>query len=713
MPLTTESRLAPTGHLRRLRRGAAAALATAVLGTVGAVLPVTSAHAAGPAQLVYMTDAFAKTFVAYDLSSGSVAGTVPVGERPGPLAVSPDGSQVWVGNQFGNSISVIDTATLTVTTTLTGGQYPSAIAFSPDGAHVYVAENRAGHAGIDVFDTASRTVSASIPTAYNVSAIAPTPDGSRLYAAVSGDVAVIDTATDTVTASIPTADRRSIGDLAISPDGTKVFATNVNTGTLSVVDTVTGTLAGSVQLNRFAGSLALSPDGARAYVVATDSGGTGSLATVDTATLTVSGVLAVPAMSVLADPDGSRLYVTTSNRDMVVVDSATNAVVSTTPAGARASYTALAPTKAPTVTGLTPDHGSTGGGTTVTVTGTDLTGTTAVTFGGVPASNVTVVDDHTVTAAAPAHAAGSVDLTLTTGGRTVPAGTYTYQVPAPVVTGLTPDHGSTAGGTTVTLTGTDLTGTTAVTFDTTPATAVTVVDDHTVTATAPAHAAGTAGVTLTTAGGTAPAGTYTYQRPAPAVTAVTPAQGPLAGGTTVTLTGTDFTGATAVTFGTTPATAFTVENDGRITATAPAAAAVGTVDITVTTPAGTSTVTAADSYAYAYDFGGFQGPVTNPPAVNQAHAGRAVPMKFSLGGDRGLGILAAGQPSVQQTDCTTGAPIGTPAPAASAGGSSLQYDPATATYTYVWKTDKAWTGTCRTFTLGLNDGTTHTARFRF
>ncbi|MDY0811845.1 PxKF domain-containing protein [Kitasatospora purpeofusca] len=630
MPLTTESRLAPDRYLRRLRRGAAAALATAVLGTVGAVLPAASAHAAGPAQLVYLTDAFANSLVAYDLSSGSVAGTVPVGMRPGPVAVSPDGSQVWVGNQFGNSISVIDTATRTVTATLTGGQYPSAIAFSPDGAHVYAAENRGGHPGIDVFDTATRTVAASIPTTYSVSVLAPTPDGSRLYAAESGDVKVVDTATNTVTASIPTGDTRSLSALAISPDGTKVFATNTNTGTLSVVDTVTGTLTGSVQLNRYAGALALSPDGTRAYAIATNSGGSGSVAVVDTATLTVSAVLADTAMNVVADPDGTRIYVATSNRDLVVIDTATNAVVSTTPTGHYAFGMALAPTKkAPAVTGLTPDHGSTAGGTTVTLTGTDLTGTTAVTFGDTPATAVTVVDDHTVTATAPAHPAGTVDVSLTTGARTVPAGTYTYQ------------------------------------------------------------------------------------RPAPAVTAVAPAQGPVAGGTTVTLTGTDFTGATAVTFGTVPATAFTVESDSRITATAPAATAVGTVDITVTTPAGTSTASTAGSYAYAYDFGGFQGPVTNPPAVNQAHAGRAVPMKFSLGGDRGLDILTGGRPSVQQTDCTTGAPIGTPAPAASAGGSSLQYDPATATYTYVWKTDKAWAGTCRTFTLGLDDGTTHTALFHF
>lgn len=47
-----------------------------------------------------------------------------------------------------------------------------------------------------------------------------------------------------------------------------------------------------------------------------------------------------------------------------------------------------------------------------------------------------------------------------------------------------------------------------------------------------------------------------------------------------------------------------------------------------------------------------------------------------------------------------------------ADGSGLQYDPGSSTYTYVWKTSKAWTGTCQQFTLQLTDGTTHTADFQ-
>jgi hypothetical protein len=111
-----------------------------------------------------------------------------------------------------------------------------------------------------------------------------------------------------------------------------------------------------------------------------------------------------------------------------------------------------------------------------------------------------------------------------------------------------------------------------------------------------------------------------------------------------------------------------------------------------------------------YRFVGFQSPV---PAAGSVNAGRAVPMKFSLGGDHTLTILRAGYPVSRRVDCATGAALGADQATTSAGGSRLSYDPATDTYTYAWKTAEAWRGTCRTFTLGLDDGSTQTATFRF
>ncbi|MDN5763325.1 MAG: PxKF domain-containing protein [Microlunatus sp.] len=94
-------------------------------------------------------------------------------------------------------------------------------------------------------------------------------------------------------------------------------------------------------------------------------------------------------------------------------------------------------------------------------------------------------------------------------------------------------------------------------------------------------------------------------------------------------------------------------------------------------------------------------------------AGRAIPVKFSLGGDQGLAIFAAGYPVSQQVDCVSGAPLVPVEEAVTAGHSSLQYDPSTDQYTYVWKTDKTWQNTCRTLDVKLSDATDHLANFKF
>jgi hypothetical protein len=119
------------------------------------------------------------------------------------------------------------------------------------------------------------------------------------------------------------------------------------------------------------------------------------------------------------------------------------------------------------------------------------------------------------------------------------------------------------------------------------------------------------------------------------------------------------------------------------------------------------------TYVFVYPFDGFLRPIDNLPVTNTMKAGAAVPVKFSLGGDRGLGILAAGSPSSQQVGCNSSAPLDEIEQTSTAGGSSLQYDALTDTYTYVWKTQKAWAGQCRRLSVKLADGTVHEALFSF
>jgi len=112
-----------------------------------------------------------------------------------------------------------------------------------------------------------------------------------------------------------------------------------------------------------------------------------------------------------------------------------------------------------------------------------------------------------------------------------------------------------------------------------------------------------------------------------------------------------------------------------------------------------------------YDFAGFFQPVDNLPTLNLVKAGQGVPVKFSLGGDQGLDILASGSPTSWQIACDGSAPVDA-IETVTLGNSGLSYNALTDTYTYVWKTNKAWAGTCRQLRVTLADGTVHAANFQ-
>lgn len=113
-----------------------------------------------------------------------------------------------------------------------------------------------------------------------------------------------------------------------------------------------------------------------------------------------------------------------------------------------------------------------------------------------------------------------------------------------------------------------------------------------------------------------------------------------------------------------------------------------------------------------FDFDGFGRPIDGG-AVTEARAGSAVPVKFSLGGYRGLDIFAAGSPSSVQIPCSAASTLIDGEAVETAGASGLKYDADTEQYTFVWKTDRAWAGTCRRLTLRLTDGTWHRTDFFF
>ncbi len=182
---------------------------------------------------------------------------------------------------------------------------------------------------------------------------------------------------------------------------------------------------------------------------------------------------------------------------------------------------------------------------------------------------------------------------------------------------------------------------------------------------------------------------------------------------TVSATGADPEG-TAVTF------AWDLDNNGTfetpgqsVSYTPPANSAPNTLTIKVQVSDAFGNASVAETtVAVLYNFTGFFQPVDNLPTINAVKAGQAVPVKFSLNGNKGLNIFAAGSPNVTLSACATGT-VDTIETTLTAGNSSLSYDPLTGQYIYVWKTNKAWAGKCGILSVSFIDGTTRTALFKF
>jgi len=173
---------------------------------------------------------------------------VRVGAAPGGIAVTPDGSRVYVANAGDHTVSVIDTASHTVTATI-GAAFgnPTGVAVTPDGSRVYVANQQSG--SVSVINTRTNTVVAMVAVGSQPLGVAVTPDGSRVYVAngASGTVSAIATATNTVIATVPVGTNPSgifynLQGVAVTPDGSRVYVASQPSSTVAVIDPRTNTV---------------------------------------------------------------------------------------------------------------------------------------------------------------------------------------------------------------------------------------------------------------------------------------------------------------------------------------------------------------------------------------------------------------------------------------------------------------------------------------
>jgi hypothetical protein len=294
--------------------------------------------------------------------------------------------------------------------------------------------------------------------------------------------------------------------------------------------------------------------------------------------------------------------------------------------GTVASSSVFSYTAPPSITSFSPTSGNVG--TSVSITGMNFTGATAVEFGANNAQSYAVNSNGAITAVVPNLGSAGASAAITViapGGTTSSSSDFSYTVPnsqstmissttaspkLPSITSFTPTSGG--SGSSITISGTNFTGVTQVIFGTVSAASYAVNSDNSITAVVPnlGNSNAEAAVTVVTAGGMAISnGNFAYtaseQEPIltsntsagiPNIVSFTPTSG--APGIAITILGSGFTGATAVQFGANDAgQSFSVISDDEITAIVPNLGSSNTVAvITVTAPGGTAISSGNFSY---------------------------------------------------------------------------------------------------------------------
>jgi uncharacterized repeat protein (TIGR02543 family) len=258
----------------------------------------------------------------------------------------------------------------------------------------------------------------------------------------------------------------------------------------------------------------------------------------------------------------------------------------------------------PTITSISTSSGSTGGGTSVVISGTNLTGTRGVKIGTLTAA-IETVTATTVAIKTTAGTGTNLPIHLVADGGWVSSVSpivYSYVVPPPTFTSISVTAGPLAGGTTTVITGTNLESATAVTVGGAAATRGANTSTS-LTITTPSRTFGAKDIVITTAGGTVTAtGAFTYVT-APTISSLSVTTGSTAGGTVSVISGTNMSNTTAVTVGGIPAT-FETNTATSITITTAASVTDGAKNVVLTTAGGSSTLSNSFNYKYPITYNG-------------------------------------------------------------------------------------------------------------
>jgi YVTN family beta-propeller protein len=218
-----------------------------------------------PGGSAYISEGEADAVAVVNPVTHKLVKTIPVGETPESLAVSPDGKTVYVVNHHSEDVSIINTATNTSPGSIPVGGEPYAIAFAPNGKFAYVG---VGETLVTIDTTKEGVVGTPIPIGNGAHVIAFAPGGGTAYVSEEAPpaVAIISTALHKEVSAIPMPGANPWG-LAVSPDGKRLYVAGHEAGTVTAFSTATEEQIGTpIEVGELPYELAFTPDGKKLYV---------------------------------------------------------------------------------------------------------------------------------------------------------------------------------------------------------------------------------------------------------------------------------------------------------------------------------------------------------------------------------------------------------------------------------------------------------------
>ncbi|HTH50662.1 MAG TPA: beta-propeller fold lactonase family protein [Pyrinomonadaceae bacterium] len=217
-----------------------------------------------------------------DTASGKVVRKIDVGDDPEQLAISPDGSRMYVSNEESGTCTVVDIDSGEIIATLITGIEPEGVTISPDGG-LWVYVTAVTSSTVSIIETTGPTVVATLIVGQRPRDTAFSPDGTQAYvtAEVGQNVTVIDVATQKIVGTIPLAnDSRAVGS-TVSNDGTKLYVANGRGNSVSVIDIAQGKVVTNIPVGERNWGIGLVRKSGKLY---TANGLSGDVSVVDTST---------------------------------------------------------------------------------------------------------------------------------------------------------------------------------------------------------------------------------------------------------------------------------------------------------------------------------------------------------------------------------------------------------------------------------------------